>query len=52
METNEGDKDPIAARLLLNLIHELLKYIDNKLSITQNTGHFADLTKHEDDSNK
>ncbi len=25
METNEGDKDPIAAKLLLNLINELLK---------------------------
>jgi hypothetical protein len=25
METNEGDKDPVAARLLLNLIDELLK---------------------------
>jgi hypothetical protein len=25
METNNGDKDPIAAKLLLNLIHELLK---------------------------
>ncbi len=25
METNEGDKDPVAAKLLLNLINELLK---------------------------